>query len=66
MYLYSNYCRSGNIREVLIFANFARMGNSQIQESGYNYHYNSATKEKWEFANSKLREKAQNQKFAKI
>ena len=40
------YCRSGNIREVLVFANFARMTNSRIQESRENYFcYNSATKE---------------------
>ena len=32
----SQYCRSGNIREVLIFANFARRTNSQIQESRKN------------------------------
>ena len=37
------YCRSGNIREVLIFANFARRTNSRIQEPRENYHYNSAT-----------------------
>ena len=29
----SKYCRSGDIREVLIFANFARRANSRIQES---------------------------------
>ena len=40
------YCRSGNIREVSIFANFARRTNSRIQESRENYFYNSATKEK--------------------
>ena len=32
------YCTSGNIREVLIFANFART-NSRIQESRENYYY---------------------------
>ena len=53
------YCRSVNIREVLIFA--------RIQESREKYYYtcNSATKEKTKFANSKLREKSQNQKFTK-
>ena len=35
------YCRSGNVREVLIFA---RTTNPQIQESRENYFYNSATK----------------------
>ena len=43
------YCRSGNISEVLIFANFART-NSRIQESHENYYYNSANNEKCEFA----------------
>ena len=38
------YCRSGNIREVLIFENFERRRNSRIQESRENYFYNSATK----------------------
>ena len=38
--LYSVYCRSGNISEVLIFANFART-NSRIQESRENYFSNS-------------------------
>ena len=42
----SVYCRSGNNREVLIFANFARWTNSRIQESRKNYFYKSATKEK--------------------
>ena len=50
------YCRSGNTREVLIFANFARRTNSRIQESREKYYYNSATKEK--FANCKLCEKS--------
>ena len=52
------YRRSGdNIREVLIFVNFARTTNSQIQKSrSKNNYYNSATKEKEKFANSKLRE----------
>ena len=36
------YCRSGNIREVLIFANFARRTNSRIQESLEKYYYNIA------------------------
>ena len=36
------YCRSGNILEVLIFANFARRTNSRIQESLENYYYNIA------------------------
>ena len=39
------YCRSVNIPEVLIFANFARRTNSRIQESRENYYYNSATEE---------------------
>ena len=60
------YCRSGNIREVLFFANFAKMTNSRIQESHQKYYYNNSYKEKSKFANSKLREKSQNQKFAKI
>ena len=37
------YCRSGNIREVLIFE---RKTNSRIQELRENYYYNSAAKEK--------------------
>ena len=41
-----NYCRSGNIREVLIFANFTSRTNSRIQESRENYYFNSATEEK--------------------
>ena len=60
------YCRSGFICEVLIFANFARRTNSRIQESRENYYCNSGTKEKRKFANSKLREKSQNRKLAKI
>ena len=35
------YCRSGNIREVLIFAKWT---NSRIQKFCTNYYYNSATK----------------------
>ena len=31
-----NYCRSGNIREVFIFANYARRTNSRMQESREN------------------------------
>ena len=57
------YCGTGNIREVLIFANSARKTNSRIQEFRENHYYNSATKEKRKFANSKLREKSKNQKF---
>ena len=37
------YCGYCNIREVLIFANYART-NSRIQEFQKNYYYNSATK----------------------
>ena len=40
------YCRSGNIREVLIFEKFASGANSRIRESRENYYYNSATEEK--------------------
>ena len=40
------YCRSGNIREVLIFADVARRTNSRIQESRENCYYNSDTEEK--------------------
>ena len=64
--LESEYCRSGDIRDVLIFANFARRTNSRIPESRENYYYNSTYKEKEKFVNSKLREKSQNKKFAKI
>ena len=39
-----NYCRSGNIREVLFFANFASMSNSRIQESCENYYFNTLLK----------------------
>ena len=69
IFMRSNCCRSGNVREVLtclIFANLARMTNSRIQEYRKNNYNNSAIKEKKKFANSKLREKSQNQKFAKI
>ena len=52
------YCRSGNICEVLFFANFARRTNSRTQQSRENYYSNSASKEKSTFANSKLREKS--------
>ena len=41
-----HYCGPGDIRKVLIFANFARRTNSRIQESRENYYYDSATKEK--------------------
>ena len=57
------YFRYGDICEILIFA---RRTNSRIQESRENYFYNSALKKKIKIANSKLREKSQNQKFAKI
>ena len=49
--------RSGNIREVLIFA---KRTNSRIQESHEKDNYNSATKEKCKIANFKFREKSQN------
>ena len=39
------YFRSGNIREVLIFANFTRRTNSLILDSFENYYYNSAIEE---------------------
>ena len=48
------------------FRYFARRTNSHIQESQENYYSNSATIEKLKFTNSKLCEKSQNQKFAKI
>ena len=64
MRVYLKYCRSGNIREVLIFANFAWRTNSRIQDSRENYYYDSATKEKGKFANTKLRDKSQNPKLA--
>ena len=38
------YCGSGNFREVLIFANFARKTNLRILKSRENYYYNIATK----------------------
>ena len=44
--IYCRHGRSGNIRKVLIFANFARRTNSRIQESRENYYYISATKKK--------------------
>ena len=65
-YLKEKYCRCGDIREVLIFASFARRTNSRIQVSRDNYYYISATKENWKFANIKPREKSQNQNFAKM
>ena len=58
------YCRY--IRVAYIFANFERRTNARIQEYLENYYYNSAIKEKFKFPNSKLREKIQNKKFAKI
>ena len=66
MRVYPLYCRSSNIPKVFIFTNFVRKTNSRIQASRENYYYISATKEKWKSANSKLREKSQNKKFAKI
>ena len=42
---------------------FARRTNSRIQESRENYYYNTAPVEKWKFANFKLREESQKQKF---
>ena len=44
------YSSSGKIREVLIFANFARRTNSRIQESRESYYYNSASKKKLKHA----------------
>ena len=44
--------RYGNIREF-----------SPIQESRENFYYDSATEEKWKFANFKLRENSLNQKI---
>ena len=46
------YCRSGNIGEVLFFANLARRTNSRISRK--NYYYNSATIEKLEFKHAKI------------
>ena len=49
IFMRSNCCRSGNVREVLtclIFANLARMTNSRIQEYRKNNYNNSAIKEK--------------------
>ena len=60
---FHSYCRSGNICEVFIFANFARKTNSRIQESREYLYYNSTVKKN---INLKLREKAQNQNFARI
>ena len=60
------YCRFGNIREVLLFANFVRRTNSRIHEFSENYHHNSTTEDNGKFVNSKIREKSQNQKFAEI
>ena len=54
---FCNYCRFGDIREVLLFTSFARRTNSRILESRESYYYYSATKEKGKLANSKLREK---------
>ena len=63
MYTVYIYCRSGNIREVLIFVDFARKTNSRIQKSRKNNFYNGATREKLKFANSKLREKLKTRKI---
>ena len=43
--IFTVYCRSGNIRKVLIFANFAKKTNSPMQESCNFFYYNSATNE---------------------
>ena len=51
-FLFSRISRGGQICE---FKNLAKI-----------IFYNSATKEKWLFVNSNLREQSQNQKFAKI
>ena len=48
------YCKSGNIREVLIFANFAGSTNSRIHEFRDNYFYNSATKKKYIYKHAKI------------
>ena len=37
------YCRSGNIREVLIFSTFARRSNLRIEEFRENYYHKSDT-----------------------
>ena len=57
---------TGNICEVLIFANFARKTNLRTQKSHDFFHYISDTKEKLKFMNFTLREKSQNKKIAKI
>ena len=64
--LYSLIRRSGNIREVLIFANFVKRKNSRILESRVYYYYNNTTEEKLKFANSKFRENSENLQFLKI
>ena len=48
------YCGFCNIREVLIFATFARRANLRVQQPREYYFYNSATEEK-----------EKNRKFAK-
>ena len=65
LHKYNEYSRSGNIHEVLFFANFART-NSLFQETREKYYYYSVIDEKGKFTNSKLHEKSKNQKFAKI
>ena len=51
---FCNYCRFGDIREVLLFTSFARGTNSRILESRESYYYYSATKEKGKLANLKV------------
>ena len=58
-YIFGNI-RGFNFRE---FREEDKYANSRISRI---YYYNSATKDKWKFASSKLRKKAQNQKFANI
>ena len=58
-------CRSGNTREVLIFAYFARRTNLRIKESR-EYYFKSATKDKRKLTKSNFRGKSHNGKFAKI
>ena len=60
------YCRSGNIREVLIFAYFARRVNLRIQKSRENYYHNCATKEKWKFVISETRENLNARKLTDV
>ena len=69
------YCRYRNIREILIFANFAWRTNSRIQESRENDNYNKALLKKneirdfltsWKLTKSEIRENLNTRKLSDL